>query len=91
MAHEAGYPKEDAIYFEDTSNTSNLFRLNFVTRPELADDEGLQKVLEEYQTQDTVDYSNETGSGTFYPGWANEDNPTEDYHEYVEYVAEKEE
>lgn len=88
MAHEAGYNMGDAIYFEDTSNTSKLFRLNFVTRPELADDEGLQKVLEEYQSQETVDYANETGSGTYYPGWDNDDDPTEDYFEYAEYVEE---
>lgn len=88
IAHEAGYNMEDAIYFEDTSNTSQLFRLNFVTRPELADDEGLQKILDEYQSQATVDYANETGSGTYYPGWTNDDDPTENYFEYAEYAEE---
>lgn len=88
-AKESGLKVEDALYFEDTDQTSKLFRLTFVTRPELADDEGLLKVLDYYQTEETVQYANETGDGTFYAGWNNDDDPTEDYLAYVKLMEEK--
>lgn len=89
--HEAGITKDEAFYFEDTTETSNLFRLNFVVREEDADNEVLQRVLDEYQSQETIDYALETGSIHFYPGWENDDNATEDYYEFVDYIEGKEE
>lgn len=82
-AKESGLEKEEALYFEDTDNTSKLFRLTFTTRPELADDPGLQTVLDYYQSPETIEFANETGDGSFYPGWNNDDDASEDYKEYV--------
>lgn len=85
-AKESGLKIDDAFYFEDTSDTSSLFRLTFTTREELTEDEGLRTAMEYYQTQETVDYANEDAQSTFYPGWENDDNTSEDYEEYVNMV-----
>lgn len=85
-AKESGLKIDDAFYFEDTSETSYLFRLTFTTREEMAEDEGLRTAMEYYQTQETVDYANEDAQATFYPGWENEDDASEDYEEYVNMV-----
>lgn len=85
IAKESGLDLEDNFYFEDTTQTSRWFRLNFVVNEDRVDDEILWKVLDEYQTQETVDFANETGGeGTFFAGWENDDDPQEDYQEYVE-------
>ena len=83
MAAESGMDLDNNFYFEDTSNTSKWFRLNFVVPEDKVDDEVLNKVLDEYQSQETLDYANETGEG-FYAGWENDDNPNEDYEEYAD-------
>lgn len=85
-AKESGLKIDDAFYFEDTSDTSSLFRLTFTTREELTEDEGLRTAMEYYQTQETVDYANEDVQSTFYPGWENDDDTSEDYEEYVNMV-----
>lgn len=85
-AKESGLNIDDAFYFEDTDETSYLFRLTFTTREELTEDEGLRTAMEYYQTQETVDYANETAQSTFYPGWENDDNASEDYREYANMV-----
>ena len=82
-AKESGLKIDEAFYFEDTSETSYLFRLTFTTREELTEDEGLRTAMEYYQTQETVDYANDTAQSTFYPGWENDDDASEDYKEYV--------
>ncbi|MDK6369213.1 MULTISPECIES: MetQ/NlpA family ABC transporter substrate-binding protein [Aerococcus] len=87
IASEAGLAKESAIYFEDTSNTSKLFRLNFVVRREDLDDPILRKILDYYQSEDTVRYAQETGSGTFYPGWGPGEDATRDYDAFVQEEA----
>ncbi|MDK6233755.1 MetQ/NlpA family ABC transporter substrate-binding protein [Aerococcus sanguinicola] len=84
IASEAGLDKEAAIYFEDTTNTSKLFRLNFVVRREDLDDPILRKILDYYQTDDTVRYAQETGSGTFYPGWGPGEDATKDYENFAQ-------
>ncbi|MDK8502633.1 MetQ/NlpA family ABC transporter substrate-binding protein [Aerococcus sp. UMB1112A] len=84
IASEAGLDKEAAIYFEDTINTSKLFRLNFVVRRENLDDPILRKILDYYQTDDTVRYAQETGSGTFYPGWGPGEDAAKDYEDFVQ-------
>lgn len=81
-AKESGLNIDDAFYFEDTNETSYLFRLTFTTREELAEDEGLRTAMEYYQTPETVDYANETAQSTFYPGWENDNDASEDYKEY---------
>lgn len=85
-AKESGLEVDDAFYFEDTSETSYLFRLTFTTREELAEDEGLRTAMEYYQTQETIDYANEDAQATFYAGWENDDDASEDYEEYVNMI-----
>lgn len=82
MGKESGLDISDTFYFEDTSQTSEWFRLTFVVPEDKVEDETLLKVLDEYQTQETIDFANENANGTFFAGWENEDITIDDYGRY---------
>lgn len=84
IAGESGFDIEDAFYFEDPNEVGYQYRLNFVVREEDVDNEIMHRIIEEYQTDELVEYANSISEAEFYPGWKNDDDPVQDYYKFKE-------
>ncbi|AMB99373.1 hypothetical protein AWM75_04925 [Aerococcus urinaehominis] len=81
---EAGLNLDRALYTEDTKTTSNLFRLTYVVNKDQVEDPIHEKILAEYQKQETIDYGRSHGSKLFYPAWQDGGQALADYEEFAQ-------
>lgn len=84
VAVDAGYTMDEAIYIEDPETTSDLFQIILGVRADNIDNETYQKVVAEYQTEETAQVMEEVSGGTMLTNWEEAGKPLEDYEQYVE-------
>jgi len=70
MAVDYGFvPTEDSIFLEPVNDDSDPYVNVIVARPEDADNEVYQKVVEAFQADDTIEVIEETSKGSSIPVW----------------------
>lgn len=67
-ALDSGLTADDAI-FKESKYDDNSYYCLIAVRSEDADNEVYKRIVEEYQTQDTIDVFNTTFAGFFVPAW----------------------
>lgn len=84
VAVDAGYTMDEAIYIEDPETTSDLFQIILAVRADNIDNETYQKVVAEYQTEETAQVMEDVSNGTMLTNWEESGDPLENYEQYVE-------
>lgn len=83
-ASDGGLSKEDALYIQTPEETPVKYFLTFAVKKENVDNEMLQTILDEYQTEETAQVAEEVSGGAYIPAWSEDDNALEDYKQFVE-------
>lgn len=84
ISGDAGLEMEEGLYIEDLEAMPNIYNLVFAVQEEDLEEEVLQRVLDEFQTEATVEYADEISGGAYVPAWSENDNALADYEEFVE-------
>ncbi len=84
ISGDAGLTMEEALYVEDLNKMPNIYNLIFAVQEEDLGNEVLQSVLEEFQTEETVNYADEISGGAYVPAWTENDDALADYEEFSE-------
>lgn len=83
-AQDAGISQDQAIYVEDPKTTPNIYKVCIVSQRDRADDPVLEKVVDEFQSQDTADFIKTVSNGTYVPAWSDHEQPIKDYDAFVQ-------
>lgn len=83
-ASDGGLSQEDALYIQTPEETPEKYVLTFAVKEENADSEVLHTILDEYQTEETAEFSEEVSDGAYVPAWSEDDTTLEDFEEFVE-------
>lgn len=82
-ASDGGLSRADALYIQTAEETPVKYFLTFAVNRENINNEVLQTVLNEYQTEETAQFAEEVSGGAYVPAWSEDDNALEDYEQFV--------